>query len=110
MFQINRLVPIVRNLYQSRRLMLWGFSLSLISKDLLASYTWSHKFENRQCFEHLRMIQSVLWCAMLKISPTYSIQEFEIDFKSNLIKCAAQKKTVPRETIEEIVNKDSFDE
>lgn len=91
--QINRLVPIVRNLYQTRRLILWGFTLSLISKDLLAKYTWSHRQENKHCFENMKMIQSVLWCAMVKVSPTYSVQEFENDFKNNLSKCAAQMKT-----------------
>lgn len=38
------------------------------------------------------MIQSVLWCAMVKISPTYAAQEFENDFKINLCKCSAQMK------------------
>lgn len=40
----------------------------------------------------MKQVQSVLWCAMVKVSPLYSINEFEEDFKINLAKCALQMK------------------
>lgn len=54
-------------------------------------YTWSGRSENKtkHCFEELTQIQSILWCAMLKVSPNYSIRDLQEDLKSNLSKCAA---------------------
>lgn len=89
------MVPIVRNLYKSRRQILWGFTLSLISRDLLKQYSWTGRGDNslkKRRFELMKHIQSVLWCAMVKISPSYSVKEFEDDFKTNLAKCASQTK------------------
>lgn len=40
----------------------------------------------------MKQVQSVLWCAMVKISSTYSVKEFEDDFKHNLAKCALRMK------------------
>lgn len=40
----------------------------------------------------MKQVQSVLWCAMVKVSPLYSTNEFEEDFKNNMAKCALQAK------------------
>lgn len=86
----------------------------MISKDLLGKYTWSGKSingtqENKHCFQSMNMIQSVLWCAMVKVNPTYSVQEFENDFKNNLSKCASQNKTSTNEEAK-LQNKTSSEE
>lgn len=93
LLQLNRLVPIVRNLYQARKQILWGFMNSLISKELLFQFNWTGQGNpKKKSFEKMKQIQSILWCAMLKVSPTYSVKEFEADLKTNLTKCAAQIK------------------
>lgn len=87
--KVNRLVPIVQNLFQNKRNILWGFTLSLMSKELLVKYTWSGRSQtnSKYGFERMKQIQGVLWCAMVKVSPLYSTEEFEEDFKANLVKC-----------------------
>lgn len=93
--QINRLVPVVKNLYQTQRQILWGFTHSLISKELLDLYTWTGRSEkkNKHSFTNLVQIQNLLYCAMLKVDTTYTVISFENDFKTNLLKCAARSKT-----------------
>lgn len=88
LFQINRLVPIVRNMFQTERRILRGFINSLISKDLLVTYTWSGRSENgsKHSFADLIHIQSALFNAMFSVVPSYSIAEFEDDFKAYLVK------------------------
>lgn len=87
------MVPIIRNLYQSRRQILWGFMNSLISKDVLIQYNWIGQGNSeKKSFEKLKHIQSIMWCAMIKISSSYSVKEFEADLKANLTKCAARMK------------------
>lgn len=67
---------------------------SLISKDLLIQHNWiGQGSPKKYSFEKMRQIQSVLWCAMLRISSTYSIKDFEEDLKANLIKCVTQMKS-----------------
>lgn len=44
----------------------------------------------------MEQIQSVLWCAMAKVSSSYSIKEFEEDLKANLTKCVMQIKSENR--------------
>lgn len=101
------MVPVVRNMYQSLRHILWGFTHSLISKELLTHYTWSGRSEDKskRPFVNLKYIQGVLWCAMVKVSPTYSVQQFEEDFRTILVKIASRSKA--HENFEE---KDVFDE
>lgn len=89
--QVNKLVPLIRNLFQSHRQILWGFTHSLISTKLMAQYTWSSR--SKYCFENLKQIQGVLWFAMIKVSPTYTVQQLEDDFECNLAKCASQNKS-----------------
>lgn len=86
--QTNRLVPIVKNLYQSQRHILWGFIHSLISKELLVQYTWSGRSESnsKRCFSKMKQIQNVLFGAVKKVIPKYTLIEFEADFKANLLK------------------------
>lgn len=70
---------------------MWGFIHSLISKELLVQYTWSGRSENnsKRSFSNMKQIQNVLFGATKKIIPTYTLIEFETDFKANLLKCAA---------------------
>ena len=49
----------------------------------------------------MKQIQSVLCCAMLKISPSYSVEKFEEDLKVNLAKYAIQMKGENRKEDEE---------
>lgn len=84
-------------MYQTRRSILWGFMHSLISKDLLVNYTWSGRSEDKSSktknsFAALIQIQSVIFSAIAKVVPTYSIKEFENDVKLNLMKCASKSK------------------
>lgn len=80
-------------MYQTHRQILWGFTSSLISSDLLVQYTWSGRrsHNNKLCFESMKQVQGVLWCAMVKIAPEYSVQSFEEDMKAVLAKCLRGK-------------------
>lgn len=88
--QIERLVPVVRNLYQTQKQILLGFMTSLIHKELVANFTWTGKgdFGNKFCFNDLKQIQTVLFSAMIKIDSNYSLAQFKSDLQRNLAKCA----------------------
>lgn len=75
-------------MYQTHRQILWGFTSSLISSDLLVQYTWTGRSNQtkKYSFEELKQVQGVLWCAMVKISPEYSVQTFFEDIKTILAK------------------------
>lgn len=87
-------MPIVRNLYQSRRQILWGFIHSLIAKELLVEYSWSGRSENhcKRCFSDMKQTQNILFGATRKVIPNYTVIEFEADLKANLLKSAALNK------------------
>lgn len=87
----------MRNFHQTRRQILYGFMLSLISKDLLGKYTWSGRSEKQStkfCFENLKQIHGVFWGALLRIIPKYTVKELEDDMKKNLYKCAIKAKEI----------------
>lgn len=86
-------MPIVRNLYQSKRQILWGFTHSLISKDLLTEYSWSGRSggDLKRSFAGLKQIQNVIFSACRRIIADYTITEFETDFKANLSKSSNLK-------------------
>lgn len=88
--QIFHILPIVRNMFQSRKQILWGFLTSTISTELLAQYTWTGKSEtgNRMRFKDLSHVQIVLFNAMIKVDCNYTLAQFEDDIKINLIKCS----------------------
>lgn len=66
---------------------------SLISRELLIEYNWiGQGHSKKRSFGEMIHIQSVMWCAMIKIYPSYSLKEFESDLKANLTKCATRMK------------------
>lgn len=83
-------MPIVRNIFQARKQILWGFLTSIIANELLAQYTWTGKSEtgNRFRFKDLSHIQIVLFNAMMKVDCNYTLAQFEDDIKINLVKCS----------------------
>ncbi|XP_031639560.1 uncharacterized protein LOC116351579 [Contarinia nasturtii] len=86
-FFIRRIVPIVKNLYQSHKSILEGFFGSLISKEVIVQFRWSGRMENTQAFKELKNVQIVLLSAMIRVDKNYTLYQFENDTKSVLTKC-----------------------
>lgn len=67
-----------------------GFLTSLMTKELLAKFTWTGKGEagNKFCFAEFKQIQTILLSAMMKMDVNYSLTQFKIDLQRNLAKCS----------------------
>lgn len=86
-FQIQRIVPIVKNLYQSQKSILEGFLMALISKDVILQYRWCGRIEETSAFKELKNIQIVLLSAMIRVDGNYTLYQFEEEVKSVFKKC-----------------------
>lgn len=80
-FQINRIVPIVKNLYQRQKSILEGFLLALMSKELIIQYRWSDRLKDGGAFNVLKNTQIVLLNAMLQVDEKYTLYQFQNDCK-----------------------------
>lgn len=109
------MIPVVRNLYQTHRQILFGFMTSLISKELLSNFTWTGKCESgmKLGFNDFKQIQACLLSAMIKVDKHYNLSQFKSDLQKNLSKCSHgmdQKQSVimsvTTNPLTEIVNSD----
>lgn len=62
---------------------------SLISKEMLANFTWTGKCESgtKFCFNDFKQVQACLLSAMIKVDKNYSLSQFKSDLQKNLSKC-----------------------
>lgn len=72
----------MKNLYfQKQKLILEGFVMSLMTRDLILSYRWTDRCQKGNSFKDLKNIQIVLLNTMLQIDAHYTLYQFENDCK-----------------------------